>query len=138
MIFTKFDKYRDMGLLMLRVGIGVMFVIHGFPKISGGPEFWGKLGQATSALGITFAPVFWGFMAAVSEFLGGILLITGFFFRPAAAMMLMTMIVATSMHLGKGDGLMGASHAIEAGILFFSLLFIGPGRFSLDDLFGKK
>ena len=39
------------------------------------------------------------------------------------------------MHLGKGDGLMGASHAIEAGILFLSLILIGPGRYSLN---GRK
>jgi putative oxidoreductase len=138
MILTSLDRYRDAGLLILRMGIGIMFVIHGYPKITGGPEFWVNLGKATGALGITFAPVFWGFMAAASEFFGGILLITGFFFRPAAAMMLSTMIVATSMHLTKGDGLMVASHAIEAGILFFSLIFIGPGRFSLDAKYGGK
>ena len=40
--------------------------------------------------------------------------------------------VAASMHLGKGEGLLAASHAIELGILFFSLLFIGPGRYSVD------
>ncbi|RZK26274.1 MAG: DoxX family protein, partial [Flavobacterium sp.] len=27
---------------------------------------------------------------------------------------------------------MGASHAIELGIVFFSLIFIGPGKYSVD------
>jgi putative oxidoreductase len=40
--------------------------------------------------------------------------------------------VAANMHLGKGEGILAASHAIELGILFFSLLFIGPGRYSVD------
>jgi putative oxidoreductase len=39
------------------------------------------------------------------------------------------------MHLSKGDGLSVASHAIENGIVFFSLIFIGPGRLSLDEKF---
>jgi len=68
----------------------------------------------------------------VSEAVGGLLLALGLLFRPACGALLATMIVATSMHLGKGDGLMGASHAIEAGIVFLGLLLIGPGRFALD------
>ena len=34
MVFSFLDKYRDAGLLILRVGIGVMFVLHGYPKLS--------------------------------------------------------------------------------------------------------
>lgn len=37
MIYDKLDKYRDPGLLFLRIGIGVMFMIHGFPKLVAGP-----------------------------------------------------------------------------------------------------
>ena len=131
------DKYRDVGLLILRLGIGGMFVWHGWPKISGGPEFWSKLGMATGTVGIHFAPTFFGFMAALAEFGGGICLALGFCTRFAAIFMTINMAVATSMHLTKGDGLSVASHAIEAGILFFSLIFIGAGKYSLDDKFKK-
>lgn len=133
MILRSLDKYRDWGLLILRVGIGIMFVLHGFPKIIGGPEKWAMLGKAMNALGINFSPVFWGFMAAVSEFAGGILLALGFFTRPACFFLLCTMIVASSMHLSKGDSFVIYSHAMKSGILFLSLLFIGPGKYSLDD-----
>ena len=111
-----------------------MFMWHGYGKITGGPEMWLKLGQATGAVGIHFAPKFFGFMASVAEFGGGMCLIIGFLMRPAALMMALTMTVAASMHLAKGDGLGIASHAIEAGIVFYSLILIGPGRFSLDEL----
>jgi len=123
-----FEKYRNLGLLILRLGIGGMFVYHGYGKICGGPESWEKLGMALSFVGINFAPTFFGFMAAFSEFGGGICLILGLFFREACFLLLCTMIVAASMHLGKGDGMRVASHAIEAGILFLSLIFIGPGE----------
>ncbi len=42
------------------------------------------------------------------------------------------MIIAALVHFGKGDGLSGASHAIELGIVCFGLIFIGPGKYSID------
>ena len=138
MVFHRLDRYRDTGLLILRIGIGVMFVLHGFPKLRAGPETWVKLGGALSAVGVNLAPAFMGFMAAISEFGGGILLILGLFTRPACFFLLVTMIVATMMHLKNGDSFVKYSHALEAGVLFFSLLFIGPGRFSLDEKLSQK
>ncbi len=132
MIFRFLDKYRDAGLLVLRAGIGVMFVLHGLPKLIAGPETWTLLGGSMKALGVGFAPTAWGFVAALSEFAGGILLLIGFFTRPACFFLLTTMVVATMMHIGKGDPFLKYSHAMESGILFLSLILIGPGRYSLD------
>ncbi len=115
-----------------------MFLTHGFPKLMAGPQLWAGLGGAMGNLGISVAPEFWGFMAAFSEFGGGLALIAGFLVRPAVLMMAFTMLVAATMHLSKGDGIKGASHAIEMGILFVSLFLIGPGRFSLDGLLTSK
>jgi len=123
--------YVDAGLLVLRLGIGAMFIMHGFPKISGGVEKWTQLGSSMSNMGIDFAPAFWGFMAAIAEFGGGILLVVGLGFRVACFLLLSTMVVAVCYHLGKGDGVMGASHAIESAILFFSLFLIGPGKYRI-------
>ncbi len=134
MILRSLDKYRDVGLLILRVGIGIMFMSHGLPKLIAGPEKWLILGGTMNSLGVDFAPMVWGFMAAFSEFAGGMLLALGFFTRPACFFLLATMIVATSMHISKGDPFLKYSHAMEAGILFLSLIFIGPGKYSLDDL----
>jgi len=47
-------KLRDVGILILRVGLGVMFIFHGWPKISGGPQVWEAVGGAVSAMGIKF------------------------------------------------------------------------------------
>jgi putative oxidoreductase len=124
---------RDVGLLVLRVGIGIMFVIHGYPKIAGGTQMWEGLGKAMGVLGVNFAPVFWGFMAALAEFGGGICLALGIAFRIACSLMAFTMLVAAAMHLSKGDGFNGASHALELLILFVSLLLVGAGRFSVAD-----
>ena len=132
------DKYRDIGLLILRIGIGAMFLTHGGPKLLGGPAAWEKIGMSMGNLGIHFLPVFWGFMAAVSEFFGGVCLILGLLVQPACALMLFTMFVAAIMHLSKGQGMKEAAHAIELGILFFSMIFIGAGKYSLDELIFRK
>ncbi len=132
MVLRFLDKYRDIGLLILRVGIGIMFTIHGLPKLIAGPETWTMLGGSMKSLGVGFAPMAWGFMAAFSEFAGGLLLALGFFTRPACFFLLVTMIVATAMHISKGDPFVAYSHAMEAGILFISLILIGPGKYSLD------
>lgn len=124
-------KYQDIGLLILRVGIGAMFIGHGLPKLMGGVPVWKTLGQAMSVLGVSFMPQFWGFMAAFAEVFGGISLITGIFFVPFSAMLAFEMAVATFMHLHKGDNFVTASHAIELAILFISLIFIGPGKYVL-------
>ena len=131
-ILDNLGKYRNTGLLILRVGLGVMMITHGFPKLAGGPTGWEGLGGSMKVIGIDFLPVFWGFMAAAAEAVGGLFLILGLFFRPVNVLLAFTMLIATLVHFGKGDGLSGASHAIELGIVFFSLLFIGPGKYSID------
>ncbi|MDT8286500.1 MAG: DoxX family protein [Elusimicrobiales bacterium] len=133
-----FDTGRDYGLLVMRLGVGLMFFfVHGLPKIQAGPELWAKIGGAMANLGITFAPAFWGFMAASSECFGGLLLAMGLMTRPAAAAMAFTMLVAATMHLAAGDGLKGAAHATELFFVLSGLVMAGAGRFSLDrKLFG--
>lgn len=133
------DRFRDLGLLLLRVGIGGMFMFHGWPKLAGGAAKWEKLGaSAMGHFGIDFAPTFWGFAAAASEFFGGLLIAVGYAFRPSLLLLTITMVVAASSHLLGGDKFGKASHAIEAGILFLSLILIGPGKFTLQSKLGKS
>src|ERR1043166_7552770 len=109
----KTDKLRETGLFILRLGIGIMFLIHGTPKLMGGPEKWAAVGGAMQHLGLGFAPAFWGFMAGSSEAIGGLFLILGLFTRFAAAFMAFTMLVAVVTHLSGGMGFQSAMHPIE-------------------------
>lgn len=128
---------RDAGLLIIRLGIGLsMLVFHGWGKITGGPELWGKVGGSMANLGLGFAPVFWGFMAAFAEAVCSALLIVGLFFRPAAAMLAFTMVVAVVVHLNmpadaQNAGWKGASHALELLVVYVGLLLAGSGRYAL-------
>lgn len=131
-LLASLGKYRNTGILIIRLGLGIMFIHHGYPKLLGGPEQWKVLGGSMKYLDITFFPVAWGLMAAAAETFGGFLILIGLAFRPACFLLTFTMAVAATMHLSSGDGLMTASHAIEVGIVFFGLAFIGPGRYSVD------
>jgi len=131
-IFDTLGKYRNTGLLILRVGLGAMMMFHGLPKIMGGPATWNGLGSSMKVIGINFLPTFWGLMAALAEGMGGFLLVLGLFFRPVNMLLAFTMLIAALVHFGKGEGVFGAAHAIEVGIVFFSLIFIGPGKYSVD------
>lgn len=115
-----------------------MFIGHGLPKMMAGSETWGQIGGAMANIGINFLPEFWGFMAAFSELFGGIFLLLGLLFRPANALLAFTMLIAAVMHFKSGDGFGGWAHPIESAILFISLIFIGPGIYSLDEKFSKK
>ncbi len=131
-------QYRNLGLLILRVGLGFMFILHGYPKLFGGPEMWKHVGSVMQAIGIYFLPAAFGFLAAVTEFFGGIFLLLGLFFRPALSFLIIVMIFAASTHIAKGDPFSMVSHSIEIGIVFISLLFLGPGKYSLQDRLGKR
>jgi putative oxidoreductase len=133
-LFQNRYRYVDAGLLLLRVGLGVMFTFHGYPKLVGGPELWTGLGGVMKQFGISFAPAAWGFMAAVAEALGGQLLALGLFFRFTCLLLLITMIVAAASHIASGEGFNAYSHAVESAVVFLGLLLIGPGRFSLDQM----
>lgn len=132
MNMQKREHWLHIGLVVLRIGIGVSFFFHGLPKLTGGVESWTYIGSTMGLLGIHFAPAFWGFMAAFAETVGGILFAVGFLFRPASLMLAFTMAVALVMHLSNGDAFLQYSQALESLILFTAMTMVGPGRYSLD------
>lgn len=136
MIWTSLDKFRDFGLLLLRVLFGLYLAFgHGLGKITGGPEQWASLGGTMEIFGLGFAPTFWGFMAAIAEFVCALLVAVGLLTRPAALLVVINMSVAATAHItGVIDG--GPEMALLYGIAFLSLVFVGPGKYSVDEIAG--
>lgn len=134
-VVTRRPVNVDIGLLMIRLGIGMsILVFHGWGKISGGPAAWERFGGAMGNLGVSFMPVMWGFMAGFAEFFCSILIILGVLFRPAVLLLAFTMFVGVLVHLNMPPespraGWSGASHAIELLVVYLALFFTGPGRF---------
>lgn len=124
----------DIGLLVLRVAIGAFFVAHGTDKLFG----WWNDGMGMDAtrqmltqFGFT-EPGVLAWVTALSETVGGVLLILGLFFPAGAAAILGVMVnvivVKGDWNLFLGDVELEMTYAAAA----FALLFTGPGRFALD------
>ena len=124
----------NIALLILRVGFAFSVAYaHGYGKITSGPEKWEKLGGSMEDIGISFAPVFWGFMAAFAESIGVILIGLGFFTRLNSFLLAFTMFVAFYGHILGGDGFGDASHAFDLMMVSIFFLITGAGKFSLDN-----
>ncbi len=137
MLSSSAERYRDAGLLVLRIGIGLSMALgHGLGKLTGGPEGWAVLGETMGLFGIEALYPFWGFMSAFAEFFCALLVVVGLFFRPALVLLVINMSVATAMHIITGNG--SPLHAIDLGIVFIALLITGAGRYSLDAAFGGR
>lgn len=136
-------QFRDrigLGLLVLRGGIGLMFaLVHGWPKLAGGVTNWKAVGGAfTRLIGISLAPEFWGFMAMLAEFGGGLCLVAGVLCRPACAMLFFTMSVAVVSIIRGGYGFRSASQPVELALAVAALFLTGPGKFTLLAFFRKS
>jgi putative oxidoreductase len=131
-MWKNLSNYRDAALLFLRVTLGCEYIyVHGWPKLAGGVHRWREVGANMRYVGIHFWPVFWGFMAAFSETIGMALLLIGLFFRPSCVLLIITLVVAAMTDYHKG-GLSGSSHALELCLFFIAFIFIGPGKYSVD------
>lgn len=131
MIWTHL-KDRDLGLLLLRVAVGLYLALgHGWGKIVGGPEQWAWLGGNMEMFGLGFAPTFWGFMSSFAEFFCALFVVVGFLTRPAALLVILNMLVAATGHMsGRIDG--GPETALLYAFVFLSLFLLGPGAYSVD------
>jgi putative oxidoreductase len=133
---------RDIGLLILRLTIGGLLIGHGSQKLFGwfsGPGLKGTAGFLES-MGLKPGTP-WATVAASSEFGGGTLTALGFLhpFGPMAT--IGGMIMATvKVHWGKPIWATtgGAELPLIYTVTAVTLMFTGPGRFSLDRLFGIR
>ena len=91
------DKLRPLALLVLRLGFGVVFIYHGYPKLFSRVEFHQ---QAFERLGL---PPWLSLAAGIIELFGGALLLLGLFTRVAALLLAAEFLFALwKVHLREG------------------------------------
>jgi putative oxidoreductase len=136
-----YDKLTPFALPILRVGIGLILIPHGAQKLFGwfGGMGYEKFVALFNTLG--YRPgIFWLTLVALTEFVGGILLVLGLFTRFAALALVIFMIVA--VHFTSGKGFFWTAGGLEYSllILFVGLVFLirGGGEYSLDRKFGRE
>lgn len=126
------DRFQDFGLLVLRLGVGLSFLLlHGVHRLTD-PDSWSSVGRAVSYLGIGFGYQVWGFAAILAMTLGAACLILGFAHRPAALALAVTMAVASIWKYYPFGGWGAAGYPATMMVVCLGLLFTGPGKFSLQ------
>lgn len=144
MLENIFSPFTDWGLLILRFAMGIIFLVHGWPKLNpnspmkGTAGFGGFLKQMGMPL-----PMFFAWVVALLETVGAVLLVLGLGARILAVLFAINMLVAillAKMRFMK-VGFMAQQttgwefdFALLAGSL--ALLFTGAGSIALDPILG--
>lgn len=129
----------DLALLFIRVTIGACFIVHALGKL-------GLVGTGNMAGFVAWLrsegvpmPAVQARMAMLSEMAGGIGLVLGLYTRPAALLLVFTMIMAARIgHKNAGylitNDPPGAEYTINLAAIAGVIAWLGPGALSLDRL----
>lgn len=125
----------DLAVLVLRLGVGVMFMAHGLQMALGkfgGPGVEG-FSKMLAGLGFSNA-LLWSYVAGYTVLIGGLFLILGIFVRlSSVALLIFIAVAALKVHWAKGFFLMngGYEYNFIIACVCIALLIAGGGKFSL-------
>jgi putative oxidoreductase len=125
----------ELGLTILRVVLGVIFLAHGLPKFTTGID---GTAQMFASLSIP-APLIAAWFIALLETVGGLLLIVGFLVTPVALLLtahMMTGIILIHAANGfyvVGGGTGGIEFNLLLGAALLAMVFCGPGLAAIDN-----
>jgi putative oxidoreductase len=123
--------FFNLGLLIIRLGVGMVFVKSGAGKMLAGTETLISLGKTMEYIGIRAYPLFWGICAMLTELLGGSFLIIGFLTRPAALILAFSMFMAILHHFYAGDSWQAIMYPFSYLLICAGIFFAGPGAYVL-------
>jgi putative oxidoreductase len=129
------EKLKPLALLLLRLGLGIIFVSHGYPKL------FTHLQQTTEGFVKMGFPAYFAHIAGVLEFFGGILLIVGLFTRIAGLLLAAEMAVALVKVHGMFSNPMNVHNyefPLALAVGSFALAGVGAGLVSLDHAIYNK
>ena len=125
----RLEKLKPLALLILRVGLGVIFMYHGWPKLVTHTH------EALQEFPHMGFPSYFVYIVGIVELFGGGLLILGLFTRIAALLLAGEMAIAIlRVHLPQG-GIMAVSNyqfPLACGVGAFALVALGAGAISID------
>ncbi len=131
------ERQVNIGLTVLRVVVGIIFMAHGAQKIF--VFGFDGVGGAFAQMGIPMAALLGPFVGFV-ELLGGFALVAGFLTRLASVGLASTMVIAiVVVHLKNGffnpGGVEFPLSLLGGSIL---LMLTGAGRWSIDALINRR
>lgn len=129
-----------LGLLIIRLVVGLLFVGHGAQKLFGWFGGYGPKGTGGWLESIGVKPgVVMAVVAGLMELVGGLLFAAGLITPIAAVLIVMTMLVAIVKVHGQ-NGLWATSNGYEYNLVLVAIAIgvalTGAGAYSLDALLG--
>ena len=125
------------GLLLIRIGVGLVFIFHGYPKMTGQ---WGdckgsreSVKKSILKLGLPF-PHQLAILVGATEYYGGMLLMAGLGTRFVALAIAAVMLVASGRNYAEKGFLGGADMPFSLLMTLLGLAVLGSGSISLDAL----
>jgi len=122
------EKLKAFAPLFLRIGLGVIFLYHGYGKVFGEGAGLGSTWNASGMSAIVQILVSWG------ELLGGAAILLGFMTELASLGIIIIMLGAIFLVHGKnGFGMMGGGFEYNFALIMMCLALIGtgPGQFKI-------
>lgn len=129
--------HTDYAILLLRAFIGPCLIVHGLGKLGiVGPGSMQGFESWLGSLGLPF-PAIQARLAMLAELVGGVCLLLGVFYRPAALLCMVTLLVAAFIgHRGGGylitNSPPGNEYALNLAVICLVMALLGPGPFSLQ------
>jgi len=132
-MFRFLAKNNYLGIPLLRVGVAVVFIYHGYHKLFGlGPV---KTAQYFDSVGIPLSSIA-AYVSGSAELFGGVMVGIGLLTRQASLFLIIDMLVAIFV-AHRADVYPAQEHAIQMAILSLATLFSGSGRWSLENVVRK-
>lgn len=127
---SKFDFF---GVLLLRIGVGALLAFHGYPILTGGSSVWADVGQGAAIISLP-AALFEsaGLASGIIQVAGGLLIVFGLFTRGSALLLTLIVALALANHIDAGSFQLSFLAHLQMTLALCGLVFIGPGRLSLD------
>ena len=124
------NKLIDLGMLWLRVTLGLGSMYHGWTKVTGEGSIVGWSERSVAAMGFPL-PVVWGFLATSAELIGGFFILLGLWTRYSALAGAFVWLVAFFIR-HQLDPFRVKELAAAYAVISIAILIMGPGRFSVD------
>lgn len=131
---SSITKNHDLALLLLRIGVGLIFIVAGWGKITGiegTQQFFGNIGIPMAGI--------MAWVVAIVELVGGLMVLIGYRIQIPALMLATVMLVAI-LTTKLGNDNMFRSMRLDLILLLvnLSLAILGSGKYSLDDKLNKS
>ncbi len=132
------EKLKPLGLLVLRVSLGIAFMTHGYPKLISDTAHWERI---FSGFGF---PGYLAYVSGILEMFGGSLLVIGLFTRGAALLLAIEMgvvLVHTEIPAAGIHAFGNYELPLILGAASLALSTTGAGSISIDGAtfeFGRK